>query len=358
MATRPDTLRRVRLPGAARVRPHRPDRARRLEQGTDIELRYETSTAVRSQDLGWSGSTGSARYQSSSVTSTTSSGNSPSRSGATTLTTRRVLPRLDKPEIVPPTAEHVLAVHDRLHALPATAARPRRDGHAARRARTAHLGRPRRAPQRWRILRAVSKTGRARWVGVPPVFFHAVCELVPREDRIPERRVFLGLAATASGRRSPAPAPLRACRRSRRTTSAIDESRFSISPGFRGPGSASTSASATSRSRRTRTAMCSRTRPSSTTAAWLERRNGSAAQSPSTSARAASRSRSSLVLSRPTESPSLSGLTAVVCSTSTRVVDPSRSIVGRNDRDGAAVDVGETSTVESASSSSAWTTTA
>jgi hypothetical protein len=48
----------------------------------------------------------------------------------------------------------------------------------------------------------------------------------------------------------------------------------------------------------------------------------------------------------------------VVCSTRTRVDDPRRSIVGRNDRGGAAVDVGETSTVESASNSSACTTTA
>src|SRR5829696_2592995 len=82
------------------------------------------------------------------------------------------------------------------------------------------------------------------------------------------------------------------------------------------------------------------------------------AQSPSTSARAVSRSLSSLALRRPTDSPSRSGLTAVVCSTSTRVDERWRSIVGRNDRGGAAVDVGETSTVESASSSSAWTTTA
>lgn len=58
------------------------------------------------------------------------------------------------------------------------------------------------------------------------------------------------------------------------------------------------------------------------------------------------------------DSPSLSGLTAVVCSTRTRVDDPWRSIVGRNDRGGAVVDVGETITVESASSSSACTTTA
>ncbi len=46
--------------------------------------------------------------------------------------------------------------------------------------------------QRWRVSRAVSKTGRAGWVGVPPVLFEAVCELVPRHDRVSDRRVFRG----------------------------------------------------------------------------------------------------------------------------------------------------------------------
>jgi integrase len=46
--------------------------------------------------------------------------------------------------------------------------------------------------QRWRVSRAVSKTGRARWVAVPPGVFQAVCELVPRDDRTPDRRVFQG----------------------------------------------------------------------------------------------------------------------------------------------------------------------
>jgi integrase len=45
---------------------------------------------------------------------------------------------------------------------------------------------------RWRVTQAVSKTSRARWVQVPPPLFQAVTELVPREDRIPERRVFQG----------------------------------------------------------------------------------------------------------------------------------------------------------------------
>src|SRR6266849_2140970 len=72
------------------------------------------------------------------------------------------------------------------------------------------------------------------------------------------------------------------------------------------------------------------------------------AQSPSTSVRAASRSRSAAALRRPTDLPSRSGLIAVVCSTSTRVGAPLSSFVDRNDRAGADADVGEMSTVESA----------
>src|SRR6266536_2746654 len=85
------------------------------------------------------------------------------------------LPRQERPEIVPPTAAHVLAVHGLLptrYRLPLLV-----------------LDAPR---QRWRISRAASKTGRARWVSVPPLIFDAVCALVPRDDRIPERRVFQG----------------------------------------------------------------------------------------------------------------------------------------------------------------------
>gem|GEM_PF-4913399 len=80
-----------------------------------------------------------------------------------------------------------------------------------------------------------------------------------------------------------------------------------------------------------------------------ERRGGD--QRPKTSASAASRSRSSVALRRPAERPRRSGLIAVVCSASTRVGLPSTSIVGRNDRGGADVEVGDTNTVESASSS-------
>lgn len=45
---------------------------------------------------------------------------------------------------------------------------------------------------RWRVSQAVSKTSRARWVQVPPVVFEAVLDLCPRDDRVPQRRVFQG----------------------------------------------------------------------------------------------------------------------------------------------------------------------
>lgn len=48
---------------------------------------------------------------------------------------------------------------------------------------------------RWRVSQAASKTRRARWVQVPPAVFAAVLELVPREDRTAERRVFQGFGA-------------------------------------------------------------------------------------------------------------------------------------------------------------------
>ena len=57
---------------------------------------------------------------------------------------------------------------------------------------------------RWRVSAAASKTGTARWVGVPPVLFGAVTDLVPRDDRMIERRVFQGFGSdrfrTALGR--------------------------------------------------------------------------------------------------------------------------------------------------------------
>src|SRR5690242_4925730 len=46
---------------------------------------------------------------------------------------------------------------------------------------------------RWRVSQAVAKTRRARWIPVVPVeVFDAVTELVPREDRNLDGRVFAG----------------------------------------------------------------------------------------------------------------------------------------------------------------------
>jgi integrase len=56
-------------------------------------------------------------------------------------------------------------------------------------------------PQRWRVSGAVAKTGRARWVPVPPELFRAVTRLVAREDRVPERPISRASAASASARR-------------------------------------------------------------------------------------------------------------------------------------------------------------
>jgi integrase len=48
---------------------------------------------------------------------------------------------------------------------------------------------------RWRVSKAVAKTGQGRWVNVPEPLFRTVGELVPRDDRTPERPVFQGVTA-------------------------------------------------------------------------------------------------------------------------------------------------------------------
>lgn len=103
------------------------------------------------------------------------------------------LPRQEKSEIVPPTAAHVLAVHALLpsrYRLPLLTL----DATGMRLGELEQLtwGDVDEPRQRWRVSRAVSKTGRARWVAVPPSLLEAVCELVPRDDRIPDRRIFQG----------------------------------------------------------------------------------------------------------------------------------------------------------------------
>ncbi len=103
------------------------------------------------------------------------------------------LPRSEKTEIAPPLAEHVLAVH---HLLPARYRLPLivLDATGMRLGELEGLrwGDVDEPKGRWRITQAVSKTGRSRWVPVPPVVFEAVLGLVAREDRTPERPVFQG----------------------------------------------------------------------------------------------------------------------------------------------------------------------
>ena len=103
------------------------------------------------------------------------------------------LPRELRPEIAPPTAEHVLAVHPLLpgrYRLPLLVldATGMRLGELERLS-WGDVDEPR---GRWRVSQAVSKTGRGRWVYVPAPIFEAVLELVPRDDRSAERRVFQG----------------------------------------------------------------------------------------------------------------------------------------------------------------------
>jgi integrase len=103
------------------------------------------------------------------------------------------MPREERRELHPPTAEHIEAAvrilprRYRLLALVLDATGMRigeLEGLT-----WGDVDEPR---QRWRVSGAVAKTGRARWVPVPTELFEAVTRLVPRDDRIPERPVFQG----------------------------------------------------------------------------------------------------------------------------------------------------------------------
>jgi integrase len=106
------------------------------------------------------------------------------------------LPREERPEIQPPSAEHVEAVHRlvasayRLPLLVLDATGMRVGELEA--LTWGDVDEPR---GRWRVSRSVAKTGRARWVNVAPVLFEAVGELCPRDDRHPDRRVFENMTA-------------------------------------------------------------------------------------------------------------------------------------------------------------------
>ena len=103
------------------------------------------------------------------------------------------LPRGERVEISPPRAEHVLAVHALLpprYRLPLIVleATGMRLGELEA-LRWGDVDEPR---GRWRITSAASKTRTARWVNVPPAVFEPVCELLARDDRVADRRVFQG----------------------------------------------------------------------------------------------------------------------------------------------------------------------
>ncbi len=106
------------------------------------------------------------------------------------------LPRGERRHVQPPTAEHVLSVYRLLptrYRLPLLVldASGMRIGELEQ-LTWGDVDEPR---GRWRVSAGVSKTGAARWVQVPPVLFGAVTELVARDDRTPERRVFGGFGA-------------------------------------------------------------------------------------------------------------------------------------------------------------------
>jgi integrase len=106
------------------------------------------------------------------------------------------LPREERRHVEPPTAEHVEDVVRLLpsrYRLPALVldATGMRVGELER-LTWGDVDEPR---GRWRVSAAVAKTGRPRWVHVPEVLFEAVCGLVPRDDRVPERQVFQGFGA-------------------------------------------------------------------------------------------------------------------------------------------------------------------
>jgi integrase len=106
------------------------------------------------------------------------------------------LPRGEKREVSPPTAEHVEAVH---RLLPSSYRLPLLvlDATGLRVSELAGLtwGDMDEPRGRFRVSAANSKTGAARWVEPPPCLFQAVSELVPRDDRVLERPVFQGFGA-------------------------------------------------------------------------------------------------------------------------------------------------------------------
>lgn len=106
------------------------------------------------------------------------------------------LPREERRELTPPTADHVLAVFEilpSLYRLPLLVL----DGTGMRVGELEALtwGDVDERRRRWRVTAAAAKTGAARWVDVPDTLFRAVSALVPRDDRVPEWTVFQGFGS-------------------------------------------------------------------------------------------------------------------------------------------------------------------
>ena len=182
------------------------------------------------------------------------------------------LPRDRRPEVAPPTAEHVLAVPPIVAvALQAAAVGSRRDRDAAGRTGGVGVGRRRRAPG------PLARHGGREQDEPRPMGSRSAAASRPsrRSLRVttafPTGRCFRGSAATGSAPRSHVPAPPPRSPRSRRTISVTVVSRCCIWAGCRGRGSVSTSGSATSPSPRTPTRTCSSTRPNSTTRSYWRR---------------------------------------------------------------------------------------
>lgn len=115
------------------------------------------------------------------------------------------LPREDRPEVNPPTAKHVLAVHRLLSTemrLPLLTL----DATGMRVGELAGLtwGDIDEPEGRWRVSQTVAKTRKARWVPVNADVFRAVVDTLPREDRDLSAPVFAGFGIdrfrTAVGR--------------------------------------------------------------------------------------------------------------------------------------------------------------
>jgi integrase len=106
------------------------------------------------------------------------------------------LPQEDRPEVHPPTADHVLAVYRLLptrYRLPFLVLDA--TGMRVSELETRAWGDVDEPERRFRVSQARTKTKSARWVPVPEVLFANVVDPVPREDRLLDGQVFDGFGS-------------------------------------------------------------------------------------------------------------------------------------------------------------------